>query len=48
MLEEKENNQISTKESFEENQNLFGFFDLLLKVDMRNNPENYKKEDKEE
>ena len=29
---------------FEAKHNLFGFFDLLLKIDMRNNPQNYKKE----
>lgn len=28
---------------FEAKQNLLGFFDLLLKIDMRNNPEIYKK-----
>jgi len=27
---------------FEAKQNLLGFFDLLLKIDKRNNPQNYK------
>ncbi len=26
---------------FEAEQNLLGFFDLLLKIDIRNNPQNY-------
>ena len=29
--------------NFEAKQNLTGFFDLLLKIDMRNNPKKYKK-----
>ncbi len=29
---------------FEAKYNLLGFFDLLLKIDIRNNPQNYKKE----
>jgi len=29
--------------SFEAKQNLLGFFSLLLKIDMRNNPQNYKR-----
>ena len=39
------NKKIENKEKpdFEAKTNLTGFFDLLLKVDMRNNPENYKK-----
>lgn len=28
---------------FEAKHNLFGFFDLLLNIDIRNNPQNYKK-----
>lgn len=28
---------------FEAKQNLLGFFDLLLKIDRRNNPQNYQK-----
>ena len=40
--------KIKTKEnkeniSSEAKQNLLGFFDLLLEIDMRNNPELYKK-----
>ena len=30
--------------NFETRQNLVGFFDLLLKIDKRNNPENYQYE----
>lgn len=30
------------QENFEAKQNLLGFFGLLLKIDMRNNPEKYK------
>lgn len=33
----------SSKNDFEAKQNLLRFFDLLLKVDKRNNPERYKK-----
>lgn len=33
--------------SFEIKQNLLGFFRLLLEVDKRNNPEKYKKPEKE-
>ena len=29
------------QEIFESNQNLLGFFELLLKIDKRNNPEIY-------
>ena len=35
------------KEEFEAKQNLIGFFDLLLKVDSRLHPGNYKKGDKQ-
>ena len=34
----------SKLKDFEARQNLLGFFDLLLKIDMRNNPELYKKQ----
>ena len=34
----------SKLKDFEAKQNLLGFFDLLLKIDMRNNPELYKKQ----
>ena len=30
---------------FEAKQNLLGFFELLLKIDMRNHPEKYKNKD---
>ncbi len=30
----------------EETQNIVGFFDLLLKIDMQHNPEKYKKSKK--
>ena len=39
----KSEKQVETTEDFEAKQNLLGFFDLLLKIDMRNNPELYKK-----
>jgi hypothetical protein len=34
------------KEDFEAKQNLLGFFDLLLKIDKRNHPEKYKRNNK--
>ena len=34
---------LSEREKFEAKQNLVGFFDLLLKIDIRKNPEKYKK-----
>ena len=40
--QEQTNNNISNKRDFEARQNLFGFFDLLLKIDMRNNPKKHK------
>lgn len=48
MLENYPDNQGQYKNSdkmtkFEAKQNLLGFFDLLLKIDMRKNPEKYKK-----
>lgn len=33
---------------FEARQNLFGFFNLLLQIDRRNNPEKYKKSENNE
>ena len=42
---QKDNQKI--KLDFEGQQNLFGFFELLLKVDQRNNPELYKNNNKE-
>jgi len=43
---EKPNKNLKEKsklKDFEARQNLFGFFELLLKIDMRNHPERYKK-----
>ena len=40
---ETNHNQYNSQTNFEAKQNLLGFFDLLLKVDRRNNPEKYKK-----
>ena len=40
--------EFSSQEDFEAKHNLFGFFDLLLKIDIRNNPQNYKKENYED
>ena len=34
--------KLSKKEAFEAAHNLLGFFDLLLKIDMRVNPQEYK------
>lgn len=34
--------KLSKKEAFESAYNLLGFFDLLLKIDMRINPQEYK------
>ena len=34
--------KLSKKEAFEAAYNLLGFFDLLLKIDMRTNPQRYK------
>lgn len=42
MFSKKENQQINTQEQLEkQDSNLVGFFDLLLKIDKRNNPDNY-------
>jgi len=37
-----EKNNKNGQVSFEAKQNLLGFFSLLLKIDIRNNPEKYK------
>jgi len=34
--------KLNKKEAFEATHNLLGFFDLLLKIDMRKNPQRYK------
>jgi hypothetical protein len=34
--------KLSKKEAFEAAHNLLGFFDLLLKIDTRTNPQRYK------
>lgn len=36
--------EYSDKEAWEATNNLVGFFDLLLKVDRKQHPENYKKQ----
>jgi hypothetical protein len=42
MSEETENKQTNEEqEDFEAKQNLLGFFNLLLQIDKRNNPEKY-------
>jgi len=38
--------EVSFAEASEAAHNLVGFFDLLLKIDMRENPQNYTKEAK--
>lgn len=38
----KQKKEINDYSEFEAKQNLLGFFELLLKIDMRNNPEKYK------
>ena len=43
MKNKKEKKKISEEYDWEAQQNLLGFFSLLLKVDMRNNPHLYKK-----
>jgi len=43
----KEKEKTSESIDFEAKQNLVGFFDLLLKIDKRNHPENYKKQSDE-
>ena len=50
MTEEPKNNNknIDYNDDFEEQQNLLGFFSLLLKVDKRINPHLYKKQRTEE
>lgn len=48
MLEKlKKKEKISESIDFEAKQNLLGFFGLLLKIDMRNNPQNYEKQNNE-
>ena len=44
MLKKQKEKENKEKMDFEAKQNLLGFFDLLLKIDMRNNPELYKKQ----
>jgi len=45
----KESNQnLLANIDFEAKHNLLGFFELLLKIDMRNNPQNYKMENYED
>lgn len=35
--------RVDVKENFEARQNSLGFFNLLLQIDKRNNPQNYQK-----
>jgi len=44
---QKENADDLNKKDFEAKQNAIGFFDLLLKIDRRNHPENYKDREEE-
>ncbi len=39
----KEQNENIKQKKFEAKQNQIGFFSILLRVDMKNNPEQYKK-----
>ena len=43
ILKEDYGREISFAEASEAAHNLVGFFDLLLKIDMRNNPQKYNK-----
>ena len=48
MLERSNKKQgVLDKKDFEAKQNLLWFFDLLLKIDMRNKPQLYKKQSNE-
>lgn len=44
MLPESQSDKPNTNQEQQELDNLVGFFDLLLKIDMRTNPELYQKE----
>ena len=46
IFEEDYGKKLSYKEAHEAVHNLVGFFDLLLKIDMRKNPQNYTKKAK--
>ena len=41
IFKEEYGKELSYKEAHEAAHNLVGFFDLLLKIDMRENPQNY-------
>jgi len=47
ILKEDYGREISFAEASEAAHNLVGFFDLLLKIDMRENPQNYVKKRQE-
>jgi len=47
ILKEDYDREISFAEATEAANNLVGFFSLLLKIDMRENPQNYKKNQKQ-
>ena len=46
LFKEEYGKELSFAEAAEAANNLVGFFDLLLKIDMRENPENYIKKEK--
>ena len=50
LFKEEYGKEFTYEEAYEAAHNLVGFFDLLLKIDMRNNPQKYirKKDEKEE
>lgn len=47
-MNEEGNRNILDETDLEAENNLIGFFDMLLKIDRRNNPQNYIKEEKYE
>ena len=47
IFKEKYGEEYTFAEAEEDANNLIGFFDLLLKIDVRENPQNYTKEKKE-
>jgi len=47
-MNEESNQNLLADMDFEAKHNLLGFFELLLKIDMRNNPQIYKRENYED
>ena len=47
LFKEEYGRKLTYEEAYEAAHNLVGFFDLLLKIDMRNNPQNYVKKRQE-